>query len=78
MFLWKESLNSDGHKFHQYQQNEQSPLILTELTEHKEDHVMRTGLWIWQTVTDISATVSLVMMTIVNCKNENGGSFHLV
>ena len=33
----KESLNSDGHQFHKYiyQQNEQSPLILTELTEHK-------------------------------------------
>ena len=28
-----ESLNSNGHQFHQ--QNEQSPLILTELTEHK-------------------------------------------
>ena len=27
----KESLNSDDIKFHQYQQNEQSPLILTEL-----------------------------------------------
>ena len=25
--LWKESLNSDGHQFHQYQQNEQSLLI---------------------------------------------------
>ena len=24
--LWKESLNSDGHQFHQYQENEQSPL----------------------------------------------------
>ena len=29
---WKESLNSDGH---QYQQNEQSLIILTEQTEHK-------------------------------------------
>ena len=28
----KESINSDGHQFHQYQQNKQSPLILTELT----------------------------------------------
>jgi hypothetical protein len=28
---------------HQYQQNEQSPLILTELTEHKIDHVI--GCW---------------------------------
>jgi len=27
--LWKESLNSDGRHFHQYQQNEQSPFILT-------------------------------------------------
>jgi hypothetical protein len=25
-------------KFKEYQQNEQSPLILTELTEHKKDH----------------------------------------
>ena len=24
--MWQESLNSDGHQFHQYQQNEQSPL----------------------------------------------------
>ena len=28
------TLYSDGHQFHQYQQNEQSPLILSELTEH--------------------------------------------
>jgi hypothetical protein len=28
---------SVGNKFHQYQQNEQSPL-LTELTEHKNYH----------------------------------------
>ena len=34
----KESLNSDGHQFHQYQQNKQSLLILPELTEHKKDH----------------------------------------
>ena len=33
--VWKESLNNGGgHLFHQYQQNEQSPLILAELTEH--------------------------------------------
>jgi len=31
----KKSLNSDGHQVNQYQQNEQSPLILTETTEHK-------------------------------------------
>jgi len=34
--LWKESLNSDGHQFQHFQQKEQSPLILTELTEHKK------------------------------------------
>ena len=34
----KESLNSDGQLFQQYRQDEQSPLILTELTEHKKDH----------------------------------------
>ena len=30
----KYNLNSDGHQFHQYQQNEQSPLILTDHSEH--------------------------------------------
>jgi hypothetical protein len=40
--LWKESLilNSDGHQFHQYQENEQwcqSSLIWIELTEYKKD-----------------------------------------
>jgi hypothetical protein len=28
-----ESLNSDGQQFHQYQQNQQSPLILTRWTQ---------------------------------------------
>ena len=32
LVLGKEGLNSDGNQFHQYQENEQSPLILTELT----------------------------------------------
>jgi hypothetical protein len=27
-FIWKENLNSDGQQFHQYQQNEQPPLVL--------------------------------------------------
>ena len=31
--LWKESLNREGHQFLKYQQNEQSPLTLT---EHKK------------------------------------------
>ena len=34
----KEILNSDGQQFQQYRQNEQSPIILIELTEHKKDH----------------------------------------
>ena len=33
--LRKESLNINGHQFHQHQQNEQSPLILT---QHKKNH----------------------------------------
>ena len=28
------SVSSDGQQFHHYQQNDQSPLILTELPEH--------------------------------------------
>jgi hypothetical protein len=38
IYKTKESLNSDGHEFHQYLQNEQYSLIITELTEHKNDH----------------------------------------
>ena len=34
--IMKFSLNSDSHQFHQYQQNEQSPPTLAELTEHKK------------------------------------------
>ena len=33
----EESLNSDSHQCHQYQQNEQPPFILTEHTEHKKE-----------------------------------------
>ena len=28
---------SDGHQFHQYQQNRQPPLLSTEFTEHEKD-----------------------------------------
>ena len=31
----KRKLNSNGQQFYQYQQNKQSPLIPTELTEHR-------------------------------------------
>ena len=41
--LWKESLNSDDNQFHQYQQNEQSPLILTEVAEHKKTTTYDVG-----------------------------------
>jgi hypothetical protein len=41
--LWKENLNIDSHQSHQYQQNEQAPLILTELTKHNKDH----DIWRW-------------------------------
>ena len=39
----KESLNSDGHQFYQYQQNQQSSLILTDLTEHKKTMTYDVG-----------------------------------
>jgi len=31
--LWKESWSSDGHQFHQHQQNEQLALTLTHWTQ---------------------------------------------
>ena len=36
IYYYEEKVSTDDHQFHQYQQNEQSPLILTELTEHKK------------------------------------------
>jgi hypothetical protein len=33
------SSNSDGHQFYQHQQNQQSPLISTELTEYKKNMI---------------------------------------
>ena len=38
LISWKQSLNSGGQQFHQYQQNEKSPLILTHWTQNKERH----------------------------------------
>jgi len=35
LILWEASLNSDGQQFHQYQQNAQSPLALTQWTHIK-------------------------------------------
>ena len=35
----KESLISDGHQFHQYQQNEQSPLSLAHWTQKRPWHM---------------------------------------
>ena len=34
--LWKESLNSDSHQLHQYQQNEQSPLVWNHWMQKKK------------------------------------------
>jgi hypothetical protein len=42
-FFFKQPLNSDGHQFHQYQQNGQSPLISTELTKHKKTTTYDVG-----------------------------------
>jgi hypothetical protein len=36
---WKESINSDGRKFHQYQQSEQWALIFALNTEKRPGHV---------------------------------------
>jgi hypothetical protein len=45
----KESLNSNGHQYHQYQRSELSPLILTELSAQKEDSDIcrwRSRFWV--------------------------------
>ena len=42
---WKESLNSDGQQFYQYQQNEQSPLISTHWI--KINLVVMKNCWMW-------------------------------
>ena len=59
--LWDES---DGHQFHQYQQNEQSPLILTELTEHNKTTTNDVG-------TDTIFHMSTKVLT--NCRGIRHG-----
>ena len=39
----KYNLNSDGHQFHQYQQNEQSPFNLTDHSKHKKTMTCDVG-----------------------------------
>ena len=39
----KRSLNSDGQQFHQYQQNIQSPLILTHWIPNKNNNKNKTN-----------------------------------
>ena len=43
----KRKLNSDGNHFHQYQQNNQLPLIFTELTEHKKTMILEIHVLAW-------------------------------
>jgi hypothetical protein len=40
----KEGLNSDGHLLHQYQQNKQSSLILTDTKHQKEKKTRRCDI----------------------------------
>jgi hypothetical protein len=58
---WKERLNCYDHQFHQYQQNEQSPLIFIEITEYKKTTTYDDGnpgpSWL---VTDTDAGVQQV------------------
>ena len=43
---WKEILNSDGHQFHRYQQDKQSPLILT--THWTLKNRPQQFIWCWK------------------------------
>ena len=45
--LWKESLNSNGEQFHQYQQNKQSPFTLTHWTYKRPRHMMEIQVLAW-------------------------------
>jgi len=53
--FWKESLNSDGHKFYQYQQHEKLPLTFTikrkidhDIWQLKSNPWLGTGTNIWR------------------------------
>ena len=41
-------INSDGHQFHQYQQNEQSPLILNEHKKRTMTYDLNPGFGLGQ------------------------------
>jgi hypothetical protein len=48
VWLWKESLNSDGQQFHRYKQNEQAPL-----TSNHWTYKIKFKQW-WSTIQPIS------------------------
>ena len=57
------SLNSDGHQFHQYQQqNKQSPLFLTELTEHRKGH----NIWHWKSRSWLVTGTKMLHLHLLN------------
>lgn len=52
IIIFKRKFIKDCHQFHQYQQNQQSPIILTELIEHIKTithDVLNSGPYLGQT-----------------------------
>jgi hypothetical protein len=73
--LWKESLNSDGHQFHQYQQNEQSTLILSEFTEHNKDHDIWRMSWLGTGTTMWRVWFSLIYESLLYKEPQAHGAW---
>ena len=52
--VWKETLNIDGYQVHQYQQNKQYHLILTEIDKHKQTTKLEIQVMAWDRYTNVA------------------------
>ena len=64
----KESLNSDGQQFYQYQQNEHSPLTLTHWTQMKTQEANAVNKWVikWEMFSHAMARTSYISILMIS------------
>ena len=69
--LWKESLNCDGYKFYQYQQNEQLPLTSSNWTQGDHDIMPLIIILISKYNTDINKQLKKSMHRFASTQKDH-------
>ena len=63
--LWKESLNSNGQQFHQYQQNKQSPFTLVNWTQKTPWHMtLEIQVLAWGVYKNMGGSLNYTTITL--------------